>query len=290
MSAMPTRREVYDFVKSNVGPNHFGDDVWADVFPALISSRNKGRKSQFCAAGVIHSEKQTGVPVDDRMLPGITGSLWVPTCRTAAIDAGLWGDVSRIATTGGAKLMDKLTFDWDHDKLSDHVGFFVSMRDARRVNTIEWNTSRNGDGRDIGIWERVRFVSDIQGFIRSPYRDDGGPVSAKDAKAALKASVMSPDAFDGNLGPNTARGLQRFYAAQKRVPKSAIDGSLEGPSLTVTEVQRDLIRIGLLPAGSDDGFLGPQTKEALMKRFGVQTWKAAVQNWQFQLWSAGFLR
>ncbi len=169
--------------------------------------------------------------------------------------------------------MDKLTFDWNNDNQSDHVGFFVSMKDARRVNTIEWNTSRRGDGKEIGVWERVRFVSDIQGFIRSPYRDDEGSPDAR-SRVSMEITV---DSFDGSLGPNTARGLQRFYAAQKRVPQSAIDGSLEGPSLTVTEVQRDLIRIKLLPAGADDGFLGPQTKTALMKRFGVKTWKAAVR-------------
>lgn len=285
-TTMPTRTEVYEFVKDHVGPDHFGDDVWADVFPALVSTRNKGKKSHFCAAGVIHSEKQTGVPKAQWMLPGISGSLWVPTCRSAAMEAGLWGDVSRIGTAGGARLMDKLTFDWNNDNQSDHVGFFVSMKDARRVNTIEWNTSRRGDGKEIGVWERVRFISDIQGFIRSPYRDDEG---SPEARSRVSMEITA-DSFDGSLGPNTARGLQRFYAAQKRVPQSAIDGSLEGPSLTVTEVQRDLIRIKLLPAGADDGFLGPQTKTALMKRFGVKTWKAGVQNWQFQLWSGGFLR
>ena len=281
---MPTRQQVYEFVKQHVGPNYFGDDVWADVYPPLISSRNGGRKSQFCAGGVIHSEKQTGVPQDQWMLPGIPGSLWVPTCRSAAMSAGLWGDVSRIATS--AKLMDKLTFDWDDNKLSDHVGFFVSMKDARRVNTIEWNTSRNGDGTQVGVWERVRYLSDIQGFIRSPYLDD----AVTPPTTGTSTKIVTAAAFDGLLGPNTIRALQRWYVNAKRLPASAVDGVISSPSQLVTQVQRDLIGMKLLPKGADDGYLGPKTKAALQKRFGVTTWKAAVQAWQFQLWSGGFIR
>lgn len=281
--SMPTRQQVYEFVKRMVGPNYYGDNIWADVYPPLVSTRNGGRKSQFCAGGVIYAEKHTGVPQDQWMAPGIPKSLWVPTCRATAMENGTWGDVSRISS---AKLMDKLTFDWNDDKQSDHVGFFVSMYDARRVNTIEYNTSRNGDGTQVGIWERVRYLSDIQGFIRSPYLDDETtPVQDKPT-----TTIVTVDSFDGVLGPNTIKAIQRYYVAAKRVPASAIDGSFEGPSLTVTEIQKDLIRLGFLPPNTADGYLGPNTKAALQKRFDAKTWKQAVQKWQYQMWSSGYLR
>lgn len=106
----------------------------------------------------------------------------------------------------------------------------------------------------------------------------------------LKGRTLTRADFDGVLGPNTIRGWQSWYVHYKRLPASAVDGAIWRPSPLITEVQRDLIRLGLLPKGEDDGYLGDRTWAALVKHFRGTDRKSAVQGLQLQLWKGGYLR
>ena len=61
---------------------------------------------------------------------------------------------------------DLVLFDWDGDRVADHIGIVKSVNRDGSVQTIEGNTG--GPGGREGVWERTRHMSSILGFGNPP--------------------------------------------------------------------------------------------------------------------------
>ena len=57
---------------------------------------------------------------------------------------------------------DLVWFDWNHDGITDHVGFVKRVNPNGTLTTIEANTS--GPGGREGVWEKTRTWDTITGF------------------------------------------------------------------------------------------------------------------------------
>lgn len=104
-----------------------------------------------------------------------------------------------------------------------------------------------------------------------------------------KPNTITIDSFTGELGPNTIRAWQTYYARAGRLPASAVDGVISEPSLLIREVQKDLRGIKAY-AGKIDGYAGPLTWAALGKRYGVTGQKRTIQALQYDLWKRGLIK
>jgi CHAP domain/Putative peptidoglycan binding domain len=72
-----------------------------------------------------------------------------------------------LAVTYEPKYGDLVTFDWDNDKLADHIGFFDHWLYGAKMKfrTIEGNTSVGNDSNGGEVMERERDKSDVLAFI-----------------------------------------------------------------------------------------------------------------------------
>ncbi len=58
---------------------------------------------------------------------------------------------------------DLVLFDWNHDKVPDHIGLVETVNDDGTIGTIEGNTDNPDTGID-GVWRRERNLSTVLGF------------------------------------------------------------------------------------------------------------------------------
>jgi peptidoglycan hydrolase-like protein with peptidoglycan-binding domain len=62
---------------------------------------------------------------------------------------------------------DLVLFDWDGDRVADHIGIVERVNANGTISTIEGNTTNPQTGRE-GVWRRERSMSSILGF-GNPY-------------------------------------------------------------------------------------------------------------------------
>lgn len=74
---------------------------------------------------------------------------------------------------------DVVFYDWEKDGISDHVGIVERINPDKSIVAIEGNTAVGNDSNGGEVMRRTRQKSQIIGFGRPDYRDDGpssGPI------------------------------------------------------------------------------------------------------------------
>lgn len=64
---------------------------------------------------------------------------------------------------------DLVLFDWNGDKVSDHIGMVVKKNNNGTYTTVEGNTSNVNNSNGNCVQVRVRETRFIRGFVRPPY-------------------------------------------------------------------------------------------------------------------------
>lgn len=267
---MPTRAEARAYAMSRVGTiDYYGDSTWRIVYPQLVHTANGGRKSNYCAGFACEVDIKTDVAEDARLDPGIPGALWVPSVNV---------DNPHVSADR-VQCMDNTIFDWNDDRLSDHIGFFDAWYNAKRTLfwSIEGNTSRNGDGTDIGYWRRLRSIDDVQSFIdRSAAFSGPAPTPPKPKPVAelwtagprvvtaLQDHFKSPGRHDGYFDSQPSGNVGSWPRDRWTTIRWVSPGSARG-SVGVKAMQRGL-------GVTADGLLGPATARAM------QRWAGATQD------------
>lgn len=129
--------------------------------------------------------------------------------------------------------MDIGFFDWNHNGLSDHIGFIRERKSCDEVYTIEGNT--NGGV----VAQKTRPVKYIQGIYRPHF--------------PAKFDISKPLVIDGLIGYNSIAMLQKALGV-------AVDGIL-GKG-TVKALQK-------WAGVAQDGAWGAKTSKAIQKKLGV---------------------
>lgn len=80
---------------------------------------------------------------------------WCPSIKNKLAASGNWK--GRNDPQPG----DIVLFDWDHDGVSDHVGFVKQVNPNGTITTLEGNT---GGPAGEGVWEKTRTWDFVQGF------------------------------------------------------------------------------------------------------------------------------
>ena len=229
--------------------DYYGDKYWDLVYPILNHKRNNGRKSQYCAAGFIWTERIAGLNPNETIKPGLPGSLWVPSIVTVNRDRRISADK--------VKMADAVCFDWEKDNAADHIERFYRWIDKPKgiFESVGFNTSRNGNGQDVGVWIRRRLTADVIAFIdrSDAYADDVVP-PAKTVPSVLKLGDVNP--YVGKLQAEMNRVFPSYC-------KLKVDNSYGYATYAaITEFQRRA-RIQI------DGVCGPLTQKEL-KKYGVK--------------------
>lgn len=159
---------------------------------------------------------------------------------------------------------DLVCFDWNGDRVADHIGIVERVLGDGRIQTIEGNTQQSRQG-DEGVWRMSRWTGNVIALIRPHY---GTPVVTRPAPSTT--GNTRPLVVDGAWGPMTTRHLQlllhltpvdgtfgpRTILALQRWLRQAPTGRLD--SRTRTALQH---RVGV----QADGVIGPQTVRALQR-------------------------
>jgi peptidoglycan hydrolase-like protein with peptidoglycan-binding domain len=124
----------------------------------VLFSNWYGMTGPWCAMFVTYCGVKHGVPFFLR------GSRWayVPYMVYNA-RAGNYG----LAVTHNPQEGDLVTFDWDNDRIADHIGFFDHWTNAQRTQfaTIEGNTAIGNNSNGGQVMRRERNKSDVEAFI-----------------------------------------------------------------------------------------------------------------------------
>lgn len=90
-------------------------------------------------------------------------SAYVPTIADWGIKEKLTVDKSK------GQYGDIVCFDWDKNKVSDHIGFIEKKNSDGSYTTIEGNTSIGNDSNGGEVMRRTRYQSQISYIIRPKY-------------------------------------------------------------------------------------------------------------------------
>lgn len=190
---------------------------------------------------------------------GLPGA-YCPSIVAAAKAAGATIDL------GSAVAGDVLLFDWNGDRVADHIGM-VEVNNGTYFQTIEGNTTINGVTGAVG--RRTRAYSVVLCAVRPSYDgSDPTPDPTPDYDQIDE---------DGLWGSATTTALQRHFGTpvdgivsgqwtgRKSILKACTTGwqfsAGAGGSLLIAAMQRTL---GI----PDDGVAGPQFINALEQRYG----------------------
>jgi hypothetical protein len=139
--------------------------------------------------------------------------------------------------TESIKKGDIVFFDWDDDGVADHVEIArADSAPGATIATIGGNTSSglagsqsNGDG----VYERIRYRSDVLGFGRPAYKSAGTSTGSGGGKTPAPTTKYTPPAFPKGLAPNrstpSAKSLQKALKATGWLGKSVELSDNYGP-------------------------------------------------------------
>lgn len=148
---------------------------------------------------------------------------------------GLWGRSPRVGAV--------VFFDWDRDKVADHIGFVEAVyRD--KIVTIEGNT---GDA----VRRRVRYPSQVLGYGYPPYASSPSQGSSDPYGDTLYRK--------GSSGTAVRRFQQALIKAGFKLPKYGADGKfgLETEKAVRAFQSKNHLEV--------DGVIGPNTRKVLLK-------------------------
>lgn len=140
------RRELLDVARREIGTHEATDhnDGAVTKYPGAF-----GRGvEKWCADFTSWVSKQAGGEMNQPYTPSVVKELK---------SRGLWK--GRADPEPG----DLVLFDWNHDKVADHIGLVETVNDDGTIGTIEGNTDNPDTGVD-GVWRRERNISTVLGF------------------------------------------------------------------------------------------------------------------------------
>lgn len=104
-----------------------------------------------------------------------------------------------------AKAGDLVLFDWNKDKVCDHVGFVIKDNGDDTITTVEGNTSNTNNSNGSCVQIRHRSKSVVKGFVRLPYAKPKAKTYSGKWPNLTKKGYLAI----GDHGENVKR-LQRF--------------------------------------------------------------------------------
>lgn len=257
---MATNHQLLEVVRGELGQTS-GAKYWSYVFPSWAF--RDGSSTPWCACFVSWAFAQVG-----QAFPGLPSG-YVPAILNACKSAGVMLDDVSTAQPG-----DVVFFDWDGG-LADHIGF-VERNALSELVTIEGNTSGSKVARRSRAWSSVigiarpawdgsyardllevdgwwgpKTTKALQGAFGTPqdgivssqdvtYRNDGTLAASSGGwefvakpQGSLMVQALQRDLgvdVDGIMGPVTIKALERRHGIYP-------DGRLDGPSLTVMQMQ-----------------------------------------------------
>ncbi|MFC4507003.1 MULTISPECIES: CHAP domain-containing protein [Streptomyces] len=177
---------------------------------------------------------------------------------------GQWHKASETIKPG-----DIIFFDWNDDGVADHVEIArAASAPGATVATIGGNTSSGTAGSQSngdGVYERIRYRSDILGFGRPAYKaaaPSTGSSGSNTTTPSTPTQKYTPPAFPKGLAPNkatpSAKSLQKALKATDWLGKSVELSDNYGPQ-TQKAVAGFNAKHGLNNAGvSYDATIGPK--------------------------------
>lgn len=260
---MPTAQDFINACAAEVGYSRWDDEEEGTRYGRDYATRHGATFGQsgvpFCDMGMTYCLRKIGITNFD--------SAYVPARENTASARG-W-----LLPPGAARAGDMVTFDWNDDGVSDHIGV-VESTDAEGVNTIEFNTSEYSWDNGGLVRRQHRKWAWLHHCIRYPWDGSGAP-DLPDHKRRLedvqRAIGATPDAL---IGPDTIGRLLALVSASQwggqsfpfgveyaqKVVGTEPDGiwgeaSMAAHDRTVQAVQRAL-------GVDDDGVWGPVSNQA----------------------------
>ena len=143
------RSRLLDAARAEIGTTESGTNRGE----ALKYPNHFGRGAEaWCADFVSYVTQQSGGRMNDPYCPSIVNELKAN---------GTWKGESN------PQPGDLVLFDWDGDRVADHIGIVESVNADGTIGTIEGNTENPQTGQE-GVWRRTRSLSTVLGF-GAPY-------------------------------------------------------------------------------------------------------------------------
>lgn len=143
------RARILDAARGELGTTESGDNRGE----ALKYPQHFGRGAEaWCADFVSYVMQQSGGDMNDPYCPSIVNDLKAQ---------GAWKGKSN------PQPGDMVLFDWDGDRVADHIGIVERVNADGTIGTIEGNTQDPQSGRE-GVWRRTRSMGTVLGF-GAPY-------------------------------------------------------------------------------------------------------------------------
>lgn len=271
---MPSANETLRRAAGEIGYSR-----WDDPAPGTKYGRHWASELGFPYLGT------NGVPFCDMGLNWVLDMLgWRPFDGAGIYSVGATLRQARgrgevIADKRAARPGDLLVFDWDGVRDGDHIGF-CEVNCGSYVQTIEFNTSSGragSQGNGGGVHRRTRSWSVVSYAIRPRYTgtsSNPAPPGAPDVVQSFGLEV------DGYWGRATTLRLQNVLGCpyrdgevsrqpgmwRGRIPACTTGWEFAGASgaepgsQTIAAMQRAM-------GAPADGFIGPRTINALIKRY-----------------------
>ncbi len=143
------RARILDAARGELGTTETGENRGAVLkYPTFF-----GRGAEpYCADFVSWVMRQSGGKMNDPYCPSIVNQLKRD---------GNWKG------TSNPQPGDMVLFDWDGDRVADHIGLVEKVNADGTITTIEGNTENPQTGRE-GVWRRTRTLGTVLGF-GAPY-------------------------------------------------------------------------------------------------------------------------
>jgi peptidoglycan hydrolase-like protein with peptidoglycan-binding domain len=136
---------VLDAARAEIGTTESGNNRGE----ALKYPNQFGRGAEaWCADFVSYVTKQAGGSMNDPYCPSVVDQLK---------SDGNWKGRSN------PQPGDLVLFDWDGDRVADHIGIVERVNADGSIGTIEGNTTNPQTGQE-GVWRRTRSMSVVLGF------------------------------------------------------------------------------------------------------------------------------
>lgn len=229
--AMPTSDRVVRQAKRYVRSSRYGSP---NKFTRWFGFGNQ--TVEWCAIWIYYVLAQCGGKL---LMAGCSNKAYVPTIMNWAKKKGYW-------RTGKPKKGDLVLFDWNKNKVADHIGFVVEDLGNGYVKTIEGNTSNvsNGNGGCVQIRTRPKYY--ILGYVRLPYGKKSKPTTSKSPFTKGKIYTLQ-----ANMRVRTGAGTGYRQKKRSELTNDGIANSLEqtyavmkkGTGVTCLETKGNWIRV-----------------------------------------------
>lgn len=201
------------------------------------------------------------------LLPGGVKDAYVPTIADKIIASG------RSVGKANGQPGDIVTFDWEQNKSSDHVGIIEKKNSDGSYTTIEGNTGVGNDSNGGEVMRRTRYQSQISYIFRPAYSGTSTAPSTGTSSSKLT--------LDGKWGKNTTKMTQKVLGTTQ-------DGIVSGQLKSCKPYCLNMLAeswqwnngsgspmvkaIQKLLGVTQDGQMGPDTIKAMQKMLKSKGW------------------